>query len=70
MSQDDEIRLTHSLYKSGQRGDCGNFSAESVSVNGSEYTSRLSIHSYMRAIINCTLSGVIIVETIAVRAGG
>ena len=67
-----QIRLTHSEYDSGQSGVCGDYSAESIGVNGSEYISRLSSHSSTlnETTINCTLSGVVLVETIALKIEG
>ena len=68
-----QIRLVHSKYETGQVGVCGNFSAVSVRVNGSAFTSRLSIHSVTSnqiTMINCTLAGVILVETIIVITAG
>ena len=52
-----QIALSHNHYRSGQSGVCGDFSAASVGVNGSEYTSRLTIHTSMliNTIINCTV---------------
>ena len=68
-----QIRLVHSKYEMGQLGVCGNFSAVSVSVSGSAYTSRLSIHSVtfnQTTMINCTLAGVIVVDSIVVITAG
>ena len=68
-----QIRLVHSKYEMGQVGVCGNFSAVSVRVNGSTYTSRLTIQSVtfnQAIIINCTLAGVIVVDSIVVITAG
>ena len=68
-----QIRLTHSLFNLKENAVCGNFSAMSVSVNGSQYTSRLSFYGDLKlngTIINCTLSSVVLVETIIVKVGG
>ena len=63
------IALSHSHYRSGVRGVCGNFSAVSVGVSGSEYTSRLTVIVSSELTINCTLGGAKVVETIFVRVG-
>ena len=63
------IALSHSHYESGIGGACGIFSAVSVGVSGSEYTSRLTWNVSSEVIINCTLGGVVVVETIFVRVG-
>ena len=63
------IALSPSHYKSGISGPCGNFSAVSVGVSGSEYTSRLTGNVSSEVTINCTLGGAIVVETIFVRVG-
>ena len=69
-----QIRLAHSLYtNSRESAVCGNFSAMSIGVSGTEYTSRLSFYGDSKlngTIINCTFSGVEIVKTIVVRIGG
>ena len=68
-----QIILAHSQYESGVSGDCGNFSAVSVGVSGSEYTSRLIINGSTldeTTVVNCTLSGVVLVESVHVKAGG
>ena len=72
MDRNNQIILNHSGYSSGQRGVCGNFSAESLSVKGSEYTSRLIINGSVTQMIriNCTLAGEVLVEAITVRVGG
>ena len=62
-----QIALSHSHYQSGVGGVCGNFSAVSVRVRGSEFTSRLTIRGSNEVTINCTLSGSVIVDTIFVR---
>ena len=64
-----QIALSHSHYESGISAVCGNFSAVSVGVRGSEYTSRLTGNVSSEVTINCTLGGVILVETIFVRVG-
>ena len=64
-----QIVLSHSHYKSGVSGVCGNFSAVSVGVNGSEYTSRLTGNVSSEVTIYCTLGGALVVETIFVRVG-
>ena len=64
-----QISLAHSQYESGVSGVCGNFSAVSVGISGSEYTSRLTIPGFSEVTINCTLSGAVVVETIFVRFG-
>ena len=63
------IALSHSHYELGISGVCGNFSAVSVEVSGSEYTSRLTVNASSEVTINCTLGGAIVVETIFVRVG-
>ena len=68
-----QIRLTHSLYEMGESVVCGNFSATSVSVSGTEYTSELSFFGEFKlngTIINCTYSGIELVKTIVVIVGG
>ena len=67
-----QITLSHSRYKVGESGVCGNFSAMSIEVNGSEYTSRLTIYGSIieTTTINCTLAGAILVQTINVKIGG
>ena len=68
-----QISLAHSQYESGVSGDCGNISAVSVGVSGSEYTSRLIINGLTlnkTTVINCTLSGAVLVESVHVKAGG
>ena len=65
----DQIALSHSHYESGVSGVCGNVSAVSVGVSGSEYTSRLTVNVSSEVTINCTLAGTIVVETIFVRVG-
>ena len=65
----DQIALSHSHYESGVSGVCGIFSAVSVGVSGSEYTSRLTWNVSSEVTINCTLAGTIVVETIFVRFG-
>ena len=52
--------------------NCGKFSAEILSVNGSKYTSKLSIFGYSPlslngSIINCTLTEVVLIKTIIVN---
>ena len=64
-----QIALSHSHYELGIGGACGNFSAVSVGVSGSEYTSRLTVNVYSKVTINCTLGGTRLVETISVRVG-
>ena len=72
MDTSNQIRLTHSEYDSGQSGVCGDYSAESIGVNGTRYISRLSSHSSMlnETTINCTLSGVVVVETVTLKIEG
>ena len=70
-----QITLTHSRYNhdSGLSNECGNFSAMSVGVNRSEYTSRLTFFGDTKlngTTINCTLSNVVLVKKIVVRVGG
>ena len=64
-----QIALSHSHYESEISRFCVNFSAVSVGVNGSEYTSRLTVIVSSELIINCTLGGAKVVETIFVRVG-
>ena len=64
-----QISLAHSQYVSGVSGVCGNFSAVSVGISGSEYTSRLTIPGLNEVTINCTLSSALVVEIIFVRFG-
>ena len=71
VDRSNQIALPHSQYESGVLVVCGDFSAVSVRVSGSEYTSRLTIngHGSNEVTINCTLSGSVVVETIYVRFG-
>ena len=65
-----QISLAHSQYESGVSGVCGNISAVSVGVSGSEYISRLKINSSTlneTTVINCTLSGAVLMESIVVH---
>ena len=69
------ISLTHSqLYNSGVSAVCGNFSASSVGVDGSEYTSRLTFLGDLSDLngttVNCTLSSVLLVAKITVKVEG
>ena len=76
MDSSNQILLPHYLYaESGVTSACGNFSAMSVSVQETEYTSRLSFfgNSLLQLdgiTINCTLSGTMLVDTITIRVGG
>ena len=74
MESSDEIRLNHRGYDgTGLHSTCGNFSAISVGVNGSEYTSRLTFFGDVKlngTTINCTLSDVLLIETIVVKIEG
>ena len=74
MDSSNQIQLPHSLYKNGVISACGNFSAMSVSVQETEYTSRLTFsgnYTLLNGIgINCTLSGTTLVETFTIKIGG
>ena len=69
-----QIFLPHSSYEEGWSYACGDFSAMSLSVHGTEYTSRLTYRGNSTLLngiaINCTLSGGMLVETIAIKVRG
>ena len=70
------IQLPHSSYdhESGVTSACGDFSAMSVSVQETEYTSRLTFLGNSALLngtaINCTKSGTMLVETVMIKVGG
>ena len=68
-----QITLLHTALHHRQF-KCGNFSALIVSVNRSEYTSRLTFfgddYQLNGTTINCTLSGIILVKSIFVKVRG
>ena len=69
-----QILLPHYSYEAGVTSACGDFSAMSVSVQGTEYTSRLTFLGNSALLngtrVNCTKSGTMLVETVIIRVGG
>ena len=67
------INLIHSDYVSGTNDICGDLSATSVSVVGTNYTSRLTVTANTGldgTMINCTISGVVLEGSDTIRVGG
>ena len=76
MGSSNMITLTHSLYTNSEQSRpivCGNFSAMVVGANGSDYISSLTFVGSAEldgTVINCALSGVILVKSITTKIGG
>ena len=67
------INLLHSEYTSVASDSCGDLSAMSVGVDGTNYTSRLTVTvnpGLDGTLINCTISGVQLEGYDAIRVGG
>ena len=67
------INLLHSEYTSVASDSCGDLSAMSVGVDGTNYTSRLTVTANPGldgTMINCTISGVQLEGYDAIRVGG
>ena len=67
------IVLPHVNFELGVSATCGNLTAMSVGVSGSEYISRLTLTAttkLKKAVINCTLSGVVLIGSDTVSIGG
>ena len=73
VSPPNRINLLHSEYTSGTNDTCGDLSAMSVGVIGTNYTSRLTVTANTGldgTIINCTISGVVLEGSDTIRVGG
>ena len=68
------ILLPHYSYELGVTSACSDFSAMSVSVQETEYTSRLTFLGNSALLngttISCTKSGTMLVETVMIKVGG
>ena len=67
------ISLQHSGYVSGTLATCGDLSAISVGVVGTNYTSRLTVTANPGldgTIIDCTISNVLVEGSDTIRVGG
>ena len=69
---DDQIVLNHSEYSraGGVNGTCGDLFAESVAVNGSEYTSRLTVNVTEELdgkTFNCTLNETVDIGFVTIK---
>ena len=67
------INLIHSGYASGANDTCGDLSAMSIGVDGTNYTSRLTVTANTGldgTLINCTISGVLLEGSDTIRVGG
>ena len=70
------ILLLHTRFRPGMNITCGNLTAMSVGVNGTEYTSRLTLTATAKlngAMINCTLStsnGDVLIGSDTIKVGG
>ena len=72
-SSSSQITLLHPEFVSGVSASCGGLTAMSVGVNGTEYTSRLTLTvttDLNRRMINCTLSGSMLIGSDTIRVGG
>ena len=72
-SSSNRISLVHSGYVSGESGTCGDLSAMSICVNGTSYTSRLTVTANTGldgTMINCTISTVLLEGSVTIRVGG
>ena len=71
----DLIVLHHFMYntQTGARGSCGDLTAMSVGVNGTEYTSRLTLTATTELngrMVNCTLNGVELIGSDTIKVQG
>ena len=68
------ISLSHPLFEPNREsGSCGSVSAMSVGVSGNNYTSRLTLTATAGlngTIIECTLSGSVVVGSDTLKTGG
>ena len=67
------ISLQHSVYANGTSTTCGDLSAMSIGVDGTNYTSRLTVTANTGlngTMINCTISGVVLEGFDTIRVGG
>ena len=67
------ISLIHPDYVSGTMNTCGDSSAMSVGVDGTNYTSRLTVTANTGldgTMINCTISGKTLEGSDTIRVGG
>ena len=67
------INLLHSGYTFGESDTCDDLSSMSVGVDGTNYTSRLTVAANPgldETMINCTLSGLILGGYDTIRVGG
>ena len=68
-----QITLAHSSYEIGAIAVCGNLTAVSVGVSGTEYTSRLTLTATTElngTVISCTLAGIVVIGSDTVYVGG
>ena len=67
------INLVHSGYVSGTSATCGDLSAMSIGVDGTNYTSRLTVTASTGldgTMIDCTISNVVLEGSDTIRVGG
>ena len=67
------INLQHAGYVNGTNATCGDLSAMSVGVDGSNYTSRLTVTANTGldgTMIDCTISNVVLEGSDTIRVGG
>ena len=67
------ISLQHSVYASGVSDTCGDLSAMSVGVDGTNYTSGLTVTANTGldgTMINCTIGNVVLEGSDTIRVGG
>ena len=72
-SPPNRISLLHTGYASGTSATCGDLSAMSVGVDGTNYTSRLTVTGNTGldgTMIDCTISGVVLEGSDTIRVGG
>ena len=72
-SPPNRISLIHAGYTSGTSATCGDLTAMSVGVDGTNYTSRLTVTANTGlngTMIDCTISSVLLVGFDTIRVGG
>ena len=72
-SPSNSISFIHNLYGSAESGICGDLSAMSIGVDGTNYTSRLTVTANTGldgTMISCTISTVRVEGSDTVRVGG